>query len=212
MEITVSQLVQSMPEDKMANMGAQGEHLAVSIEDRDVKLQELTDNPDLFHILMQAQRPGTGEFQTYLEHQHFSPNDPELNDKLELRVIKWCGLLWNMITIPISMKQLAWDTCEAVNMRFEVEGAIPHICDGDGWHVFPVSKDVGDRIVHLINASDSDVYKGPLGTKDAEIAERGRVRYFLKQKGLTDEELDQPMIMDIPVENEPDDPWEDKNE
>lgn len=219
MEVDVQQVIQAMPDDKICHMTAEGERLAIQIEDRDAKLKELTDDKEKFNILMMGTRPGVHGFQTHLEHEYFSPTDPDLNDKMQLRIIKWEGLLWNLVTIPLSMKQTAYDTAEAVNMRFE-EGVLPFVAGGPakvlactkeddlqqaGWVAFPIEDT--DRLVHLINAKDSDVYNGPLGYKDAEMVEKGRVRYYMKSKGLSDEELDRPLTCEVPIEDEYD-PWE----
>jgi hypothetical protein len=206
MEITIAQLIKSMPEDKMAHFGARGDNFTIQAEDRDSKLIELTNDPNLFHILMMANRPGVGEFQTHLEHEYFPPEDYELNDKMDVRIVKWNGLLWDFISIPYSMKDAAYKTAESVKMRFEVEGAIPHMIGGGEISSFPVSESVGNRIVHLINNSDSGVYNGPLGSKDAEIEERARVREYMRQKGLTDEQIYKEAKLDVPLPDDYD-PW-----
>jgi len=221
MQVDVAQVIQAMPDDKLCHMTAEGEHLAIQIEERDSTLKRLTDDKEKFNILMMGTRPGVSEFQTHLEHEYFSPNDAALNDLMQFRVIKWEGLMWNLVTIPLSMKQTAYDTAEAVNMRFE-EGVLPFVAGGPakvlactkdedvleqaGWKGFPIEDT--DRLVHLINAKDSDVYDGPLGRKDAEMVEKGRVRYYMKSKGITDRELDEPLICEVPIEDEFD-PWED---
>jgi len=172
-------LLESIPEGEMLFLFCGPNDIRAKIEDIS-KLQELADNTELFHIIVQSSRPGAGYFENVLEHEYFPP-ETTLNDEMQYRIVKWKGLHWTVISVPCHKRNLCYEAAQKTGMKFESEGTVPVLLGEGDIQTFPM---ITESIAVLINANDSKIYEGSGGIQDEKISERFRVQKYLKEKGL----------------------------
>ena len=173
------ELLESMPEGKILFIFCGPDDIRGKAEDVS-KLQELANDPELFHVIIQSSRPGAGYFENVLEHEHFPP-ESDLNDEMQYRIVKWKGLHWTVISIPRHKRHLCYEAAKKTKMRFEPEGHVPVLLGEGEIQTFPM---VTDSVAVLISGDGSQIYEGPGGVQDEKISERFRVQKYLKEKGL----------------------------
>jgi hypothetical protein len=75
------------------------------------------DTSRLFIVCNMA-RPFTGRFVRTLEHEHYPPSDPVLNDKLELAICEgFAGIPWIVLGIPLGERSRADAVCKKLKLR-----------------------------------------------------------------------------------------------
>lgn len=118
-------------------------------------LKRFVEDPYFVHYLgmINPPRPGVSDCVRLLEYTYFAPDTPR-NALLHVRAIDWMGILWIMISLPVSDIDSMNKVVNACRLR--VANGVPYIFDGAGTHSFPVSN---DRIFTLENIRDHPIYK-----------------------------------------------------
>lgn len=165
-------------------------------------LQELADDPSLFHIVygIEPLRPGGRLFSVKLEYEHYEP-DTARNDLFQMRFTKLDEMLLAIITIPLSEKHIAEKVAEETGMRLAdgipfVMGELVKITGNTRpeYMLEETKKDAkflhmnSPRVFSLENASNSNVYKGgnigPAHIKEFEEAKMQDIFAAFKVKWL----------------------------
>lgn len=123
------------------------------------QLQKLADDPNLFHIAFNVQppRPGARLFAMSLEYNHFKPSTPK-NDEYKFILLKWCGMLWAVVSIPASEKHIAYQVAAETGMH--IADGYPICMEQDGTKQFPMAS----SFVHTLeNDAKSPLYTGIVG-------------------------------------------------
>jgi hypothetical protein len=128
----------------------------------------LSENKDYFYVVSMLDRPGANLFAVSLEYRYFQPGTV-INNSFQMRLVKWpCmdSLLWYIITVPISYKEICFSVAQECKMR--LADGVPFILASDREEWFPLR---GDNVYTLENQSDSLIYQGPKGVARAKEEE-----------------------------------------
>jgi hypothetical protein len=168
-------------------------------------LVDLSKNESLFHIIGMWARPWVGYFCNHLEYEYFEPETPA-NQEFEFRIFKWKNILWAVVSIPISKKDLAYETAEVSHVR--LANGVPVMAGGDRLRMLAATRDDGglkglgeffplncERAFTLENQKNDVVYEGPGGRQDAKASENLALHNLWGKHG-------------VPDSFDGDDPWE----
>ena len=136
-------------EDKMIDDRIKAETLL----ETDADFQAFVADGRWNHFACMAQRPGLDDCLTDLEERHYTPGT-ERNDLYHLRVVKWQGLHWILVSIPSGDKLLMERTATAHGLR--VADGVPTLISSDGMERFPAS---GRNVYSLENLASHPVYR-----------------------------------------------------
>lgn len=123
-------------------MNAQQEEGVGVVSDDEMKTH--LASPDWVHCVSMVTRPHLYEFMRDLEWTHYPPDGPR-NDEFQVRLMRWGGLHWALVSVPASDKHLMEEAAARHGLRL-AEGSSIIMASGDGverlpWagaHVFPL--------------------------------------------------------------------------
>lgn len=109
------------------------------------------DDPHYIHFvgMIGPPRPGVMESFQALEHTHYKPLTPR-NDLYHFRVLDFEEILFGIVSIPITEKNLMEAVAEAHGLRI-VRDTVA-IISGNGMKPFPIQN---DRMYMLVTARDN---------------------------------------------------------
>jgi len=121
----------------------------------DEEMQKVVmDDNYLFYVGMaQPPRPGFVEFITHVEYEHYTPGT-DREDLYRLWVIKWGGILWVMIGVPLVDEKLIQKSAELCGLR--IADGIPTMLGNGNNEPFPVSR---FNVYTMENHPDHPVYR-----------------------------------------------------
>lgn len=113
------------------------------------------NNPDFIHFVgsIGPPRPGVSLFMVKLEHTYF-PSGTDANKYFFLRMQKWEGIIWVIVSIPKEKKNLAEKIAAETGLR--IADGIPHMFHSGQVTGFPISN---ERVFTLVNIDEHLVYK-----------------------------------------------------
>lgn len=206
-----SLLLNSMPDNRgiFVESESGGERMKVqTLTSKD--LEELGKSEELFHVVGQWTRPFVHYFANYVEYEHFPPEGN--NNEMQYRVFRWHTMLWSIVSIPISKKELAYEAAAKSHLKlangvplffgkepiFIFAAARPEtFLQLDSTQIFPLSN---SRTFTLEQQKDDVVYQGPGGRQDAAASEEFEIQQLWKKHGKDKFGRD-------PIEND-ENPWE----
>lgn len=121
---------------------------------------------DRFGVVGFVERIGFGKFMTRLEHEHYNPQDIELNNRFQMFIIQHQDMTFFIVSIPLEDRHLAEKIAEECDLRF-ADGVPTFIGEGRAGR-FPIQH---KNLWSCENLPNSDVYKG----KAAELAAAERL-------------------------------------
>lgn len=93
------------------------------------QLQLWVEDPKWVHFVAHIQRPGVQGCMETLENTHYAPGT-ERNKLFELRMIKWEGLVYALISIPKEEREYMTRAAAANGLR--IANGYPTMLSGDG--------------------------------------------------------------------------------
>lgn len=107
-----------------------------SLTTTNAQIQAHFDAGDRFGFVCMSMRVGCASLFTHLEYEHYNPNDPALNDRFQVFIIRHQGLDFQLISIPLEDRHLAEKMAEKYGCRFA--DGLPTVFGGDGDPMFPI--------------------------------------------------------------------------
>ena len=128
----------------------------IEVSETEERLREFINNSESFiHYIgmMIPHRPGVKECITALENRYYKPGT-DRNELFIMRIIKFCNILWCIISIPIHEKQLMEEVVKECGLR--IADGVPTMIGDGGMVKFPVDN---KRVFTLENEKDHPVYR-----------------------------------------------------
>lgn len=109
-------------------------------EIKEVNLEWFKDKSRIHYICMLSPpRPGVNLFASILEYKFYPPNTPK-NAEFIMQILRWEGLVYSVISIPMKEKSYAEAVAKTVGMR--IANGVPTMFDSPGEpKFFPVRVD-----------------------------------------------------------------------
>lgn len=127
---------------------------AKTVTDDDIS-KELED-PSKIGIIAMVMRPGVRSLMIATEWRHFCPLDEALNDKFELVMKNWQGMLFTVMIVPVEYKDKIEAVASELHLRL-VEG-VPMVFSSEGSSLFPI-RCVEGRLFYVENSPGAAVYE-----------------------------------------------------
>lgn len=160
-------------------------------------IQQFANDPDWVVLVSEIARPGVQLFATKVEHMLFPPDSPT-NGYFNLGAYQWdagMGMPFMVLFFPSIKTEEAKGIARECDLHFT--DGVPTIFGDNKMETFPLS---GPSVFRMENLPDSKVYAGALNPdgglqgyqqrmKLLLSEERNKTKEFLRQRGITDEEL-----------------------
>lgn len=123
-------------------------------EESDEELKKFGDDPRYIHFagMIGPPRPGVVECLMELEHTYYKPGTLK-NDDLFLRIIKWDGITWALVSIPIGERHWMEKVADKCGLR--IADGVPTMLTGSGAERFPIDN---ERVFTLENKTGHPIY------------------------------------------------------
>lgn len=181
------QLIRELKENQGLRFDKEGTKLLATT----IQLQEILDlaqDDKKFHIISMMNRVGSEFFFHYLERTYFPP-DTDQNNQYEYRILLWSQLVWAIATIPIELKQYAYESAKKTKMRLAdgipftggplVANARPECVKELPVKWFPLNSKTAFA---LENQKDDIAYEGRGGEQEARASELLNLRKLYREK------------------------------
>lgn len=101
------------------------------------EVKRVSSDPGKMHVVTTIQRPGATEWSFAVEQRMYSPLDSAKNEQFSTRFLRWCDLIWVIVSVPRSDETALRAMTGEMEMKL-VDG-VPHVLGSEGIQVFPVT-------------------------------------------------------------------------
>lgn len=135
----ISGLLDKMEDGSIVEITANGdtENYGLKIHKPPFNTVWLKELKSKIHCVMMEMLPFNAYFCRYLELKYYNPTDYKLNDLFEMRIMKWKGMIWNIISIPLADEHYLHEVAKKSGHIVKSDSTAI-LFDENGEHQFPL--------------------------------------------------------------------------
>lgn len=149
-------------------------------------IDEIPHDPDRFYIIAETLRIGSQTFMTALEWRYFDPRYASKNEKFEVFLSKFEGMILFVASVPGEYKDKCYEVAEDYGMRI-VDGS--PVCIGKEINAFHLK---GSNVKSLSNNPDSTNYDNANRVEHIKAEQAMNddvIKSELRRKGMTEQAI-----------------------